>query len=148
MQRGSRIAFDYGDVRIGVAISDPDSILASPLTTLASGDPKLFAQIAELITEHGPIALFVGEPINLSGESSASSQKAAAFASQLLAEFNLPVTMIDERLSTVSATRAMRESGVSAKEARGRIDMAAAVAILEQGLALEKAQNSAKANDV
>ena len=148
MQRGSRIAFDYGDVRIGVAISDPDSILASPLTTLASGDPKLFAQIAELITEHGPIALFVGEPINLSGESSASSQKAAAFASQLLAEFNLPVTMIDERLSTVSATNAMRESGVSAKEARGRIDMAAAVAILEQGLALEKAQNSAKANDV
>ena len=139
MQRGSRIAFDSGD---------PDSILASPLTTLASGDPKLFAQIAELITEHGPIALFVGEPINLSGESSASSQKAAAFASQLLAEFNLPVTMIDERLSTVSATRAMRESGVSAKEARGRIDMAAAVAILEQGLALEKAQNSAKANDV
>ena len=148
MLRGRRIAFDYGDVRIGVAISDPDSILASPLTTLASGDPKLFAQIAELITEHGPIALFVGEPINLSGESSASSQKAAAFASQLLAEFNLPVTMIDERLSTVSATRAMRESGVSAKEARGRIDMAAAVAILEQGLALEKAQNSAKANDV
>lgn len=148
MQRGRRIAFDYGDVRIGVAISDPDSILASPLTTLASGDPKLFAQIYELITEHEPIALFVGEPVNLSGESSASAQKAAFFAAQLRAEFNLPVTMIDERLSTVSATKAMRESGVSAKEARGRIDMAAAVAILEQGLALEKAQKSAKTNDV
>jgi putative Holliday junction resolvase len=46
MLRGRRIAFDYGDVRIGVAISDPDSILASPLTTLSSGDSKLFTQIS------------------------------------------------------------------------------------------------------
>ena len=72
MQRGRRIAFDYGDVRIGVAISDPDSILASPLTTLSSGDPKLFKQIAELITEHEPIAFYVGQPLHLSGQSSLS----------------------------------------------------------------------------
>jgi len=142
MQRGRRIAFDYGDVRIGVAMSDPDSILASPLTTLASSDPKLFQQIALLIDEHEPVALYVGEPLNLSGESSASAQKAAAFAEKLQMEFNVPVTMIDERLSTVSATNAMRQSGVSAKEARSKVDMAAAVAILEQGLAIEKAKDA------
>jgi len=142
MQRGRRIAFDYGDVRIGVAMSDPDSILASPLTTLASSDPKLFQQIALLIDEHEPVAFYVGEPLNLSGESSASAQKAAAFAEKLQIEFNVPVTMIDERLSTVSATNAMRQSGVSAKDARSKVDMAAAVAILEQGLAIEKAKDA------
>jgi putative Holliday junction resolvase len=142
MLRGRRVAFDYGDVRIGVAISDPDSILASPLTTLSSGDPKLFAQISELIAEHEPVALYVGEPLNLSGQSSASAQKALAFAEKLRSEFKLPVTMIDERLSTVAATNAMRQSGVNAKEARSNIDMAAAVAILEQGLAIEKAKHA------
>ena len=142
MLRGRRIAFDYGDVRIGVAISDPDSILASPLTTLSSGDPKLVARISELIAEHDPIAIFVGEPLNLSGESSTSAQKAAIFAEKLRTEFNLPVTMIDERLSTVSATTAFRDSGVNAKDARTRIDMAAAVAILEQAIRIEKAKHA------
>ena len=142
MQRGRRIAFDYGDVRIGVAMSDPDSILASPLTTLASSDPRLFQQIALLFNEHEPIAIFVGDPLNLSGESSVSAQKAAAFAEKLRTEFNVPVTMIDERLSTVSATNAMRQSGVNARDARSKVDMAAAVAILEQGLAIEKAKDA------
>jgi putative Holliday junction resolvase len=142
MLRGRRIAFDYGDVRIGVAISDPDSILASPLTTLSSGDPKLFAQISELFSEHEPVALYVGEPLNLSGQSSTSAEKAGAFAEKLQSEFSIPVTMIDERLSTVSATNAMRQSGVTAKEARSKIDMAAAVAILEQGLAIERAKDA------
>ena len=142
MQRGRRIAFDYGDVRIGVAVSDPDSILASPLTTLSSGDPKLFEQILVLITEHEPVAIYVGEPLNLSGQSSTSAQKSAAFAGKLHTEFGIPVSMIDERLSTVSATNAMRQSGVNAKDARSKIDMAAAVAILEQGLAIEKAKDA------
>jgi putative Holliday junction resolvase len=141
MVRGRRIAFDYGDVRIGVAISDQDSILALPLTTLSSGDPKLFARIADLIAEHEPVGIYVGEPVNLSGQSSASAQKASAFAERLASEFKLPVTMIDERLSTVSATNAMRQSGVNAKDARSKIDMAAAVAILEQALAIEKAKD-------
>jgi putative Holliday junction resolvase len=142
MLRGRRIAFDYGDVRIGVAVSDPDSILASPLTTLSSGDPKLFSQIAELIVEHEPVGIYVGDPMNLSGQSSSSADKAASFAERLRAEFKLPVAMIDERLSTVSATNAMRERGINAKDARSKIDMAAAVAILEQALAIEKTKNA------
>ena len=142
MLRGRRIAFDYGDVRIGVAISDPDSILASPLTTLSSGDPKLFAQISGLLAEHEPIAIYVGEPLNLSGQASSSAQKAVAFAEKLHSQFGIPVTMIDERLSTLSATNAMRQSGVNAKDARSKIDMAAAVAILEQGLAIEKVKDA------
>jgi putative Holliday junction resolvase len=141
MQRGRRIAFDYGDVRIGLAISDPDSILASPLTNLSSGDPKLFKQIAQLITEHEPVALYVGDPLNLSGDLSGSAQKARDFAAKLRTEFDLPVTMIDERLSTISAASALRQSGVNSKDAKGKIDMAAAVAILEQAIALERAKD-------
>jgi putative Holliday junction resolvase len=141
MQRGRRIAFDYGDVRIGVAISDPDSILASPLTTLSSGDPKLFKQIAQLISEHEPVTLYVGDPLNLSGDLSGSAQKARDFAAKLRDEFNLSVTMIDERLSTISAASALRQSGVNSKDAKAKIDMAAAVAILEQGIALDRAKN-------
>jgi putative Holliday junction resolvase len=141
MLRGRRIAFDYGDVRIGVAISDPDSILASPLTTLSNEDPKLFAQIAELIVEHEPVGIYVGNPINLSGQSSKSAEKALAFAEKLRTDFKLPVALVDERLSTVSATNAMRQSGVNAKDARSKIDMAAAAAILEQALAIERAKD-------
>jgi putative Holliday junction resolvase len=142
MQRGRRIAFDYGDVRIGVAISDPDSILASPLTTLSNGNPKLFEQISALITEHDPVAIYVGEPLNLSGESSSSAEKARAFGQILNETFQIPVTMIDERLSTVSATTALRDSGVNAKDARSRIDMAAAVAILEHAIRIEIAKHA------
>ena len=68
MQRGRRIAFDYGDVRIGVAVSDPDSILCSPLTTLKATDKKLLAQILELIIDIEPVQLFVGNPALLSGK--------------------------------------------------------------------------------
>ena len=138
---GRRIAFDYGDVRIGVAICDRDAILASPLTTLQSKDAKLFDQISLLIAEYEPVALYVGEPLNLSGASSSSAQKARLFADKLSAVFAIPVTMIDERLSTVSATNAMRDSGVNAKEARAKVDMASAVAILEQAIRLEKAKD-------
>jgi putative Holliday junction resolvase len=80
--------------------------------------------------------------MNLSGQSSSSADKAASFAERLRAEFKLPVAMIDERLSTVSATNAMRERGINAKDARSKIDMAAAVAILEQALAIEKTKNA------
>ena len=142
MQPGRRIAFDYGDVRIGVAISDRDSILAAPLTTLQSSDAKLLEQIAELVEEYEPVQIFVGEPLNLSGEQSSSADKARAFAQKIEIEFGIPVLMIDERLSTISAANAMRISGVNAKDARSKIDMAAAVAILEQALAIEKAKNA------
>jgi putative Holliday junction resolvase len=116
--------------------------LASPLSTLSSGDPKLFAQIANLLVEYEPITIYVGEPLNLSGQSSTSAQKATAFADKLRTEFQIPVTMIDERLSTITAINAMRQSGVNAKDSRNKVDMAAAVAILEQGLAIEKAKDA------
>lgn len=141
MERGCRIAFDYGDVRIGVAYCDPDGILAIPLTTLQSNGPKLSEELAEIVSEYQPISIYVGEPLNLSGKSSQSSEKAAAFAELLRETFEISVVMVDERLSTVTATSALRQNGIKGKAARASVDEAAAVAILEQGLALERGKN-------
>lgn len=138
MQPGRRIAFDYGDVRIGVAVSDRDSILASPLVTLQNNEPKLFIKIAEIIAEYEPVHLYVGEPFNLAGDLSKSTTKARVFAERLKLEFGLPVAMIDERLSTISAAQSLRQSGINAKDGRQLIDMAAAVAILEHAISIEK----------
>ena len=135
---GRRIAFDYGDVRIGVAVCDPDGILATPLTTLQSKNPSLKKQIAELIDEYEPIKIYVGQPKLLSGEDGSAVAKVQVFTQMLTSNFDIPVTMVDERLSTVTAAKQLRESGVNAKDARSVIDAAAAVAILEQGLANDR----------
>jgi putative Holliday junction resolvase len=141
MQRGRRIAFDYGDVRIGVASSDPDSILSSPLTTLKASDKNLFAQIAHLIQEIEPVQIFVGNPALLSGKDGEASDTSVIFAEQLREITDVEVLMVDERMSTVSAARNLRESGKSAKDSKESIDMAAAVGILEFGISLQKSRS-------
>jgi len=138
MQRGRRIAFDYGDVRIGVATSDADSIICSPLTTLKSSDKSLLKSIAEILLEIQPIQIFVGRPALLSGKDGVATDKAVAFADVLRGITEVEVIMIDERLSTVSAARNLRDAGKSAKDSKDSIDMAAAVGILEFAIDLEK----------
>ena len=138
MQRGRRIAFDYGDVRIGVATSDSDSIICSPLTTLKSSDKSLLKSIAEIFLEIQPIQIFVGRPALLSGKDGTATDKAVAFADVLRGITEIEVIMIDERLSTVSAARNLRDAGKSAKDSKDSIDMAAAVGILEFAIDLEK----------
>ena len=135
---GRRIAFDYGDVRIGVAVCDPDGILATPLATLQSKDPTIKKQIAEFIDEYEPVKFYVGQPKLLSGEEGTAVSKVLVFTQMLTSNFDIPVVLVDERLSTVSAAKQLRESGINAKDARSVIDAAAAVAILEQGLANER----------
>ena len=141
MQRGRRIAFDYGDVRIGVAISDPDAILASPLTTLATGDKRLSAALAQIFSEHEPIAIYVGKPSNMDGTAGLAVAKVRNFRALLEELSSAPIVEIDERLSTVSAARTLRESGVNAKDAKLRIDAMAAVSILEFALSIEKSKS-------
>jgi putative holliday junction resolvase len=134
---GRRIAFDYGDVRIGVAVCDPDGILATPVATLQSKSPTLKSDIAKILEEYEPVKAYVGNPKLLSGRDGEAVAKVLKFTEFLTANFDLPISLVDERLSTVTAAKQLRESGVNAKEAKTRIDAAAAVAILEQGLANE-----------
>jgi putative Holliday junction resolvase len=135
--RGRRIAFDYGDVRTGVAMCDPDAILASPLCVLQSTDRNFLDQVRALLVEHQPIRIFIGLPINMSGTSGKSVEKAKAFAESLQTVTDLQISFIDERLSTVSAQKRLKEAGVSSRDSKNLIDAMAAVAILEQGLLSE-----------
>ena len=141
MLRGRRIAFDYGDVRIGVALCDPDAILSSPLTTLQSKSKDLFTQIVNILEVAQPIKIFIGKPTLLSGLSGEAVQKVENFASELAKHTDIEIIFVDERLSTVSAMKNLQSAGVSAKDARNSIDSMAAVAILEQGLAITKSHD-------
>ena len=138
MQRGRRIAFDYGDVRIGVAVSDADSIICSPLTTLKATDKFLLTSISEIFQEIQPVQIFVGKPALLSGKDGIATEKALAFAALLRGITDVEIVMVDERLSTVTAARNLRDSGKNAKESKASIDMAAAVGILEFAIDCEK----------
>ena len=138
MQRGRRIAFDYGDVRIGVATSDADSIICSPLITLKATDKSLLIRISEIFEEIQPVQIFVGKPALLSGKDGIATDKALAFASLLRGITDVEIVMVDERLSTVTAARNLRDSGKNAKESKASIDMAAAVGILEFAIDCEK----------
>jgi putative Holliday junction resolvase len=135
--RGRRIAFDYGDVRIGVAICDPDGILATPLPFLDARKPKVIRDVIALFEEYQPIAIYLGKPKHLSGADGDSVAKVEVFASSIREVTATPIYFVDERLTTVDAQRKLREAGKSAKESRSLIDSMAAVAILEAGLASE-----------
>jgi putative holliday junction resolvase len=136
--RGRRLAFDYGSVRIGVAVCDPDGILATPLSFLSTNHPKLKEQIEDLLEEYQPIEIFIGYPKHLSGADGESVALVESFKSKLSLITELPITFVDERLSTVSAARLLQESGKNSKESKSLIDSMSAVAILEQGLRIEK----------
>ena len=138
MRRGRRIAFDYGDVRIGVAASDPDSILSSPLTTLKTTDKNLSKQILQIFTEIEPVTIYVGRPALLSGLDGSATDKVSEFVALLATLTQVPIEMIDERLSTISAAQSLRDAGRNAKQSKDAIDMAAAVAILDFALDIEK----------
>lgn len=136
--RGRRIAFDYGSVRIGVAICDPDGILATPLPHLLSTHPKLQSQISLLFDEYQPIEIFLGYPLHLSGEAGSAVLLVENFKSVLSQLTAVPITFIDERMTTLGAAKSLREAGMSSIESKSLIDSMSAVAILEQGLRSEK----------
>jgi len=133
MDRGVRLGIDVGTVRVGVAACDPDGIMAFPVATVTR-DEAAVATIAALAAERAAIEIFVGLPLHLSGAEGPSAADARAFASQVEERTGIPVRLVDERMSTVSASRNMREAGRSAKSQRSSIDQAAAVVILDTAL--------------
>lgn len=135
--RGRRVGIDVGSVRIGVASCDPDGILATPVETVPRSkergpDAPDLRRIVAIVAEYEAVEVVVGLPQTLRGEQGKAADLAAAFARRLRRAVEpVPVRMADERFSTVTASRALRESGVRAKGQRPMIDQAAAVAILQ-----------------
>ncbi|WP_447942908.1 Holliday junction resolvase RuvX [Microbacterium aurum] len=134
---GVRLGIDVGTARVGVARCDRDGLLAVPVETVPRTDaaPR---RVAELADEYGAFELLVGLPISLGGNETASTADARAFAAALQAASALPVRLVDERLSTVSAHAALRESGRSQRSSRRIVDQVAAVVLLQQAIDVEK----------
>ena len=140
-RRGVRLAIDWGDARIGVAACDPDGVLAYPVMAVRAGDREI-AELATVVAEYEPIEVLVGLPRSLSGAEGLAAAKARERATRLATGIDVPVRLVDERLTTVTASQRLHEAGKRAKEQRSLIDAAAAVAILEQALVFEQSQGS------
>ena len=139
MRRGRRLGVDVGAVRIGVATCDLDGLLATPLETVRAGEGDL-ARLAALAAEYEAVEAVVGLPRSLSGGEGPAAAKARAFARDLARTIHpIPVRLVDERLTTVTATRGLRESGVRGRRSRSVVDQAAAVVILQNALDAERA---------
>jgi putative Holliday junction resolvase len=148
LSRGRRLGVDVGKVRVGVAISDPDGILATPLVTLsrdmgAAPDvvPSDIAELVRLVGEHEAVQIVVGLPVRLNGAEGSAAMDIRAYAGRLAAAVGeVPIALADERMSTVVATRRLAERGVRGKRQRAVVDQAAAVEILQSWLDAQRRQ--------
>ncbi|KGA06027.1 MAG: Holliday junction resolvase RuvX [Pontimonas sp.] len=138
MREGIRLGIDVGQARVGVARSDPQATMAVPVATVARATALL--KISGLLEEYQPLEVVVGLPINLQGERTASTEDAEAFAREIAALGPVPVRMVDERLSTVSAISALHSAGRSSRSHRLVVDQVAAVILLQHTLDVERSQ--------
>lgn len=148
LPRGRRLGVDVGKVRVGVALSDPDGILATPLVTLprdmgtaADSVPADMAELVRLVAEHEAVEIVVGLPVRLNGAEGPAAIDIRAYAERLKRALGqVPVVLADERMSTVVATRRLAERGVRGKRQRAVVDQAAAVEILQSWLDAQRRQ--------
>jgi putative Holliday junction resolvase len=141
------IAFDYGERRIGVAVSDPTRTIASPLTTLTRrpGKRPPWPDIARLVQEQEVDEAVVGLPLGLDGEEGAWAAEVRAFGAEVERRTGLPVHWVDERMTSVLAERAIREMGLkrSQRQEKERVDATAAAVILEGWLVRRRREAAA-----
>ncbi|OIQ76625.1 putative holliday junction resolvase [mine drainage metagenome] len=137
MRLGRRLGVDVGAVRVGVAQCDPEGLIATPVATVKAGENSI-KELSRLVTDSEVIEVIIGLPTSLSGNEGEAAEKARDFAAKLRSEIAIPIRLVDERLSTVVATHAMRASGVNAKKGRVNIDQVAAVVILQSALDAER----------
>jgi putative Holliday junction resolvase len=140
VRAGVRLGVDPGDVRVGVAASDPSGLLATPVETVARGRGDL-ARLRAIATELDAREVVVGLPRSLSGREGPAAAKARAFAEELadlVAPDGVAVRLLDERLTTVSAEAVLRSQGRKGRQRRAVVDQAAAVVMLQNALDTER----------
>lgn len=151
MRTGVRVGIDVGSVRVGVAVSDPHGLVATPVETVARRptpaeadarddlDAPDLVRLAAIVAEREPLEVVVGLPRSLSGGEGPAAEATRTYAVRLARRIApVPVRLVDERLSTVSATRGLRRAGVSSRRGRAVVDQAAAAIILQSALDTER----------
>jgi putative Holliday junction resolvase len=141
-EKGRILAVDWGEVRIGLALSDETQTLATPLETLVRRRGKRFpmARFLELVAQHEPSGVVVGLPLTGEGEEEASAVAARGLAGGLADRSGLPVELWDERMSTARALAAIREQGGSTRGRKGDVDSLAAAVLLQHYLDARRAR--------
>ena len=135
------MAIDYGDAHTGIAISDPTGFLTGFSTTINAYRAEAVAeQVAALCREHGVEELVLGHPINMDGTRGPRSEKAQAMAELLRTVTGLPVTLWDERRTTIDAHQILMTNGKNAKKRKKTVDAVAASLILEGYLTYKKSR--------
>jgi len=126
------MAIDYGDAHTGIAVSDALGMLCGFSTVITAYRPEVVAEkVKELIAEHGVTELVLGHPINMDGTRGPRAEKAEAFAALLRETTSLPVTLWDERRTTVDAHNILMNNGKNAKQRKKTVDAVAAALMLE-----------------
>jgi putative holliday junction resolvase len=139
VRAGVRLGVDVGRARIGLARSDPHAMLATPVETVRRADDGSdLARIAALIAELEPMEIVVGLPLSMSGAETPSTTDSREFADRLAALGDVPVRLVDERLTTVSAQSALHRSGRTTKSSRQVIDQVAAVILVQHAIDAER----------
>ena len=138
MRPGVRVGLDIGEARIGVAASDPSGILASPVETVRRG-PGDLDRIATLVSTLDAIEIVVGLPRSLSGGEGPAAGRIREVAADLAGRVSgIPLRFVDERFTTVTAERVLREQGRKGAKRRAVVDQAAAVVILQHALDIDR----------
>jgi putative holliday junction resolvase len=138
VRRGVRLGVDAGSVRIGIARSDPDGVLASPLETVRNGKGDV-DRIVQLVAENEAVEVIVGLPTSLSGREGPAARQARRFASRIAQRLRPGVVrLFDERLTTVTAETGLRERGLHGQARRKVVDQAAAAVLLQAALEAER----------
>lgn len=129
------LGIDYGERRIGLAVSDPTHVIAQPLTTLTRDDSEaLWDQLAAIITEQEIEAIVVGYPITLGGTASQQTEAVDRFIDGLQERYSLTVRRFDERLTSIAARKALIQQGVKTGHHKGAVDRTAAALMLQDYL--------------
>ena len=129
------LGLDYGERRIGLAISDPLGIIAMPLTTIDRNKTEhLISKISEIVSEKKITSIVVGLPLTLKGHYSKQTEIVLAFINKLKSNLQIPIVSIDERLSTVAAKKSLQIQNVKTGHEKGRVDETAAAIFLQEYL--------------
>lgn len=130
---GVRLCVDVGSVRIGVARSDASGTLAVPMDAVRAGEASV-SQVEALVEEWSAVEVIVGYPLTMRGEEGQAAVSAREWADMLAERITVPVRLVDERLSTVQAQKALHAGGRSTRQSRSVIDSASAVMVLQAEL--------------
>ena len=132
---GRLLAIDYGEKRLGLAISDPNQIISKPLKTIILSDSQyIYNELEKIISDYEIQKLIIGLPLGMDGKNTQQTSKVEAFKEDLQHKISIPVILFDERLSSVSAKKSLISQGIKAGHNKSKIDQAAAAIFLQHFL--------------